>query len=110
MIFFFFFFSSRRRHTRCGRDWSSDVCSSDLKVLVVHSDLLAQIEAGIPDRVKVLVVPTPDEIARAYGVPDEGRRAPSGVETWDAFVARTTPRSEPPKLSRGSMIYTSGTT
>src|SRR6266498_1511821 len=26
----FFFFSGRRRHTRCGRDWSSDVCSSDL--------------------------------------------------------------------------------
>src|SRR5690554_907705 len=25
-----FFFSSRRRHTRCGHDWSSDVCSSDL--------------------------------------------------------------------------------
>src|SRR5687768_17700612 len=30
MYFFFFFFSSRRRHTRCSRDWSSDVCSSDL--------------------------------------------------------------------------------
>src|SRR5690554_4334076 len=29
-FFIFFFFSSRRRHTRCGRDWSSDVCSSDL--------------------------------------------------------------------------------
>src|SRR5690554_7088009 len=29
---YFFFFSSRRRHTRCGRDWSSDVCSSDLKL------------------------------------------------------------------------------
>src|SRR5256884_7146920 len=28
----FFFFSSRRRHTRCSRDWSSDVCSSDLKI------------------------------------------------------------------------------
>src|SRR3712207_6851333 len=27
---FFFFFSSRRRHTRYWRDWSSDVCSSDL--------------------------------------------------------------------------------
>src|SRR5438874_7715900 len=27
---FFFFFSSRRRHTRSLRDWSSDVCSSDL--------------------------------------------------------------------------------
>src|SRR5215475_11800861 len=33
MIFlFFFFFSSRRRHTRFSRDWSSDVCSSDLLV------------------------------------------------------------------------------
>src|SRR2546422_2677270 len=29
-MLFFFFFSSRRRHTRCSRDWSSDVCSSDL--------------------------------------------------------------------------------
>src|SRR6266542_5421611 len=29
-IFCFFFFASRRRHTRCYRDWSSDVCSSDL--------------------------------------------------------------------------------
>src|SRR5256885_11974515 len=28
---FFFFFSSRRRHTRLQGDWSSDVCSSDLK-------------------------------------------------------------------------------
>src|SRR3712207_8274614 len=28
--FVFFFFSSRRRHTRYWRDWSSDVCSSDL--------------------------------------------------------------------------------
>src|SRR3989449_10541227 len=27
-----FFFSSRRRHTRCSRDWSSDVCSSDLDI------------------------------------------------------------------------------
>src|SRR2546422_4102666 len=30
-MFSFFFFSSRRRHTRCSRDWSSDVCSSDLR-------------------------------------------------------------------------------
>src|SRR5438105_12992346 len=29
-FFLFFFFSSRRRHTRSTRDWSSDVCSSDL--------------------------------------------------------------------------------
>src|SRR2546422_9877436 len=34
---FFFFFSSRRRHTRCSRDWSSDVCSSDLAPRSCHS-------------------------------------------------------------------------
>src|SRR2546422_7272850 len=34
-FFFFFFFSSRRRHTRCSRDWSSDVCSSDLNPRVL---------------------------------------------------------------------------
>src|SRR3712207_8087829 len=32
----FFFFSSRRRHTRYWRDWSSDVCSSDLSVGVAY--------------------------------------------------------------------------
>src|SRR5438128_3073743 len=30
LLFDRYFFSSRRRHTRCYRDWSSDVCSSDL--------------------------------------------------------------------------------
>src|SRR5690554_7169068 len=36
-----FFFSSRSRHTRCGRDWSSDVCSSDLlSVIRERSDQL----------------------------------------------------------------------
>src|SRR5690606_11399638 len=34
----FFFFSSRRRHTRFSRDWSSDVCSSDLAD-TFHNDL-----------------------------------------------------------------------
>src|SRR5438128_3895696 len=33
-----FFFTSRRRHTRCYRDWSSDVCSSDLLPLFKQSE------------------------------------------------------------------------
>src|SRR2546429_7777202 len=37
-IYVIFFFSSRRRHTRCSRDWSSDVCSSDLKVQWLSKD------------------------------------------------------------------------
>src|SRR5687768_17904486 len=41
--FCFFFFSSRRRHTRCSRDWSSDVCSSDL----VATELLLHREGAL---------------------------------------------------------------
>src|SRR5690606_40443037 len=36
LFVFFFFFSSRRRHTRFSRDWSSDVCSSDLRLCAEH--------------------------------------------------------------------------
>src|SRR3712207_7387150 len=40
----FFFFSSRRRHTRYWRDWSSDVCSSDL---LKRPTTVAAVRAGI---------------------------------------------------------------
>src|SRR6266498_5916680 len=40
-----FFFSSRRRHTRCGHDWSSDVCSSDL-VRAATGEELTEEEMG----------------------------------------------------------------
>src|SRR5438034_8552911 len=54
MYFFFFFFSSRRRHTRSLCDWSSDVCSSDLKknlqtrldALTSGNDLTAKLDAA----------------------------------------------------------------
>src|SRR3712207_6905847 len=41
----FFFFSSRRRHTRYWRDWSSDVCSSDLTGSVNVASLIDDTEA-----------------------------------------------------------------
>src|SRR6266478_7842755 len=41
--YYFFFFSSRRRHTRFDCDWSSDVCSSDLR------SLQAEIERSMRD-------------------------------------------------------------
>src|SRR5690606_40264687 len=40
---FFFFFSSRRRHTRFSRDWSSDVCSSDLPAQLVAQTCMSKI-------------------------------------------------------------------
>src|SRR5207253_8617781 len=44
---FFFFFSSRRRHTRWPRDWSSDVCSSDLEMTQVA--LATRQHANMPE-------------------------------------------------------------
>src|SRR5205809_7916876 len=49
-VLLLFFFSSRRRHTRCSRDWSSDVCSSDLlldvgQTLVVRDRAVVAVEA-----------------------------------------------------------------
>src|SRR5690606_13832304 len=48
-----FFFSSRRRHTRFSRDWSSDVCSSDLVMSVSPGGLLVTAPRG-----GVLLYPT----------------------------------------------------
>src|SRR2546429_4727068 len=43
----FFFFSSRRRHTRCSRDWSSDVCSSDLILSLDPQNQRAVVQPGV---------------------------------------------------------------
>src|SRR5256884_9365062 len=57
----FFFFSSRRRHTRCSRDWSSDVCSSDLPLMPLDF---------VIDRLDAL----PATRALAEGLPAPGTR------------------------------------
>src|SRR6266496_2179547 len=68
MFSFFFFFSSRRRHTRSLRDWSSDVCSSDLvqsildgcdgelaRVRLQQSKLGAWLDTFVDDVLNVLI-------------------------------------------------------
>src|SRR5256886_9718524 len=45
----FFFFSSRRRHTRFDCDWSSDVCSSDLAVLLPEDAAFPPLLSEVPD-------------------------------------------------------------
>src|SRR3989442_6558430 len=61
-----FFFSSRRRHTRCGRYWSSDVCSSDLTVLFLAQVFGVSLDLGTQIVVLVLSVIT---AVGAAGVP-----------------------------------------
>src|SRR6266498_4857681 len=70
IIYCYFFFSSRRRHTRCGRDWSSDVCSSDLQrtlrgTIEWSYDLLLAEEKALFERLGVLVGGCRPEAAEA---------------------------------------------
>src|SRR5690606_41159441 len=52
-----FFFSSRRRHTRFSRDWSSDVCSSDL---MAPRDFAKGIEVNKSIRIRIAGMPAGD--------------------------------------------------
>src|SRR5690606_40634000 len=53
---FIFFFSSRRRHTRFSRDWSSDVCSSDLSYFpfIKSNRKMAEKKELTPEEIKAL--------------------------------------------------------
>src|SRR5205809_7756465 len=62
-----FFFSSRRRHTRCSRDWSSDVCSSDLNAAAMIGQEIPI--RGIP--FEILGVLSSKGSAMGFGNPDE---------------------------------------
>src|SRR5690625_5695639 len=70
-----FFFSSRRRHTRWPRDWSSDVCSSDL-VLAVAQDqqVLVGVDGGGLEQVQHRF-----QLAHVVGAVRPAARAP-GVD------------------------------
>jgi len=85
-----------------------DDCAA--KVIVVHADLLPQLAGHIPNDAKVLVAPTPPEIAGAYSVPDSDSDVPAGMDDWDAWRGGFDVWDKPPAAARGSMIYTSGTT
>src|SRR5690606_30484111 len=67
-FFFFFFFSSRRRHTRFSRDWSSDVCSSDLARYIGRHGSERVKKAVLVSAVPPLMVKTADN---PDGVPQE---------------------------------------
>ncbi|MBV9331331.1 MAG: AMP-binding protein [Alphaproteobacteria bacterium] len=81
--------------------------NSGAKAIVIHSDLLAGIEAAIPKSVPVIVAPTPPEISAAYGIATDGM-TPGHLEwaQWTGSFAPVGRQLEAP----GTIIYTSGTT
>src|SRR5687768_18353364 len=61
---YFFFFSSRRRHTRCSRDWSSDVCSSDLGSLKLRGTARIEDNAKIK-KTQIIIDEIPFQVNKA---------------------------------------------
>ena len=80
------------------------------KAVVTHADLLPQVAPAVPAGVPLFVVPTPPEIARAYGIAGEACRVPAGARRWDEWLEDFAPLPEALAGGISSMIYTSGTT
>src|SRR5690606_40162780 len=92
-------FSSRRRHTRFSRDWSSDVCSSDLEavveqfLVVVSALLLARRAHDDGDEALVAALGRGGEaVARFRGV--------AGLDAVDGLVAPQQRRSEERRVGK----------
>jgi long-chain acyl-CoA synthetase len=84
---------------------------SGARVLVAHADLLRQLQGMVPPGVCVIVVRTPEHIATAYNVTTEQGMPPHGAEEYEAVLAAAEPYTDFSLVgSRGSIVYTSGTT
>lgn len=80
------------------------------KVLVAHADLIAPLRDRIPAGIRLLVVPTPPEVQRRYGIAQDNARPGPGDTEWQSWADGFEPWEAPPRPSRATMIYTSGTT
>src|SRR2546429_1148008 len=88
------FFSSRRRHTSCSRDWSSDVCSSDLGATP------ARPSPSAPSSLRFVVVQSTyaTKNRREDGAEGEGLAgvAPDFTAYLDAMIAERKASAQPP--------------
>jgi long-chain acyl-CoA synthetase len=82
--------------------------NSGAKAIVIHADLVEPIREALPPGVPVLVVPTPPEIAEAYGI--DAAPVPPGMTEWGAWLEGFAPRQGAAVQAPGTIIYTSGTT
>src|SRR5690606_41038340 len=103
-----FFFSSRRRHTRFSRDWSSDVCSSDLNVICLH-DLAYLFEMRIQEVLLVMgQAPFGHDRAAARHYPGEpacGKgNVPEQYSGMDGEIGRASCRERVGELAGGGAL------
>src|ERR1043165_1059497 len=80
------------------------------KALIVHADLLRQIDGGVPAGCHVIVVEPSAETRAAFRIPAEVCGIPAGALEWESFLAGHAPYAGPPRQLHGSVPYSSGTT
>jgi long-chain acyl-CoA synthetase len=80
------------------------------KAVVAHADLLPEVMPAMPPEVPLFVVPTPPEIAAAYGIAGDLCTSPPQALQWDDLVTCFPPVGEAATGAISSLIYTSGTT
>jgi len=80
------------------------------KALIIHADLLRQIDGGVPPGCRVIVVEPAAETRAAFHIPAEQCGVPAGATEWESFLASHAPYAGPPRRVHGSVPYSSGTT
>ena len=83
---------------------------AEAKVVVVHEDLADRVASAARRGTRVIVVPTPPELARAYPRSRDDKAAVPEHEVWDDWLDAHEPWAETPRSLPSSVIYTSGTT
>jgi long-chain acyl-CoA synthetase len=83
---------------------------SGASALIVHADLLPQIEGAIPAGMRVIVVEPSPQLRAAFRLDAAHCRAPAGAPEWERWLAAAVAYDGPPRQPRGPLYYSSGTT
>lgn len=81
------------------------------KVLLSHADLFLPIAHSLPADITAIIVRTPKEIANSYAIAPQACNVPASAPDFDTVIASAEPLQDRSRVgSRGSIVYTSGTT
>ena len=80
------------------------------RALIIHADLLRQIEGGVPDGCRVIVVAPTAETRAAFRLTDEQCAMPAGATEWERWLADSPAYAGPARKVHYSLPYSSGTT